>query len=121
MARAVIVNDGTEIAGARVAGPRADVDKLIANEPRAVAAPKIHSLALRIARVAQGTIDIALASAKAADWDLAAADLLVHEARGTLTTLQGHPLNYNRTTLTHGSVFAAGPSRQQSLLTLMRR
>ena len=57
--------------------------------------PKIHSLALRFARVARGQIDAAFASVNANDWDLAAADLLVHEAGGAMTGVSGEPLVYN--------------------------
>jgi myo-inositol-1(or 4)-monophosphatase len=46
-----------------------------------VLGPKVHSLALRLARVADGRLDIAFAS-RTAGWDLAAADLIVHEAGG---------------------------------------
>ena len=63
--------------------------------PAAVAMPKIHSLALRFARVASGQIDVAFASVNARDWDLAAADLLVHEAGGAMTGVSGEPLVYN--------------------------
>ena len=49
----------------------------------------MHSLALRMARIASGRLDIAFASADSHDWDLAAADLLVHEAGGALTRFDG--------------------------------
>jgi len=42
--------------------------------------PFIPSLAWRLAMVAMGEIDVAIARASACDWDLAAADLIVHEA-----------------------------------------
>lgn len=115
----IVVNDGTGAAGARIAGPRSELERLIQREPQAVAVPKIHSLALRIARVAEGALDVAVASGRAADWDLAAADLLVHEARGTLATLQGHVPKYNEAKVTHGPLFAAGRLRHRSLLELM--
>ncbi len=51
----------------------------------------MHSLALRLARIAAGRLDIAFASADSHDWDLAAADLLVHEAGGALTRFEGAP------------------------------
>jgi myo-inositol-1(or 4)-monophosphatase len=85
-----------------------------------VAMPRIGSLALRLARVAQGTLDIAFAGGNSHDWDLAAADLLVHEARGALTTMAGETLTYNRPTPTHGALIAAGRARHQALGDLMR-
>ena len=80
----------------------------------------MHSLALRIAWVAQGRLDVALAGPDGHDWDLAAADLLVHEADGALTTLAGETLIYNRPVPTHGALFAAGRARHQALSELMR-
>ena len=82
--------------------------------------PKLHSLALRIARVAQGQLDAAFAGKGAHDWDLAAADLLVQEAGGALTELDGKPLRYNRPRLEHGALIAAGPTRHGALLDLVR-
>ena len=96
--------------GARVAGPKHHLAKLTEHWPDIVPVPKIHSLALRIARVAQGSIDVALASGNGRDWDLAAADLLVHEADGALTTIAGADLTYNRPEPTHGALIAAGHS-----------
>ena len=60
--------------------------------------PRIHSLALRLVRVAHGGLDAAITSGNSHDWDLAAADLLVHEAGGMLTSLDGKPLIYNQPT-----------------------
>ena len=42
-----------------------------------------HSLALRFARVADSTLDVAFAGGDSRDWDLAAADLLVHDGQYT--------------------------------------
>ncbi|MFX4404394.1 inositol monophosphatase family protein, partial [Acinetobacter baumannii] len=50
----------------------------------AILLPKIHSLALRFAKVAAGEIDAGFAGGRSHDWDLAAADLLVHEAGASL-------------------------------------
>ena len=108
------------VARARVAGPRRYVDRLAAAAPDLILAPKVHSLALRLTRVAQGTLDIAFASASGHDWDLAAADLLMHEAGGALTTLTGDILTYNRPDPTHGPLVAAGLSRHRQLTDLIR-
>src|SRR3712207_7821790 len=51
---------------------------------------KVPSLALRLARVADGTIDVGLVSAHAQDWDIAAADLILQEAGGRLTRSEEH-------------------------------
>jgi myo-inositol-1(or 4)-monophosphatase len=96
------------------------VDELAQTEPNLIAEPRVHSLALRFARVAQGRIDAALAGGNSHDWDLAAADLLVHEAQGTLTTLAGDPIVYNRSEPIHGPLIAAGRSRHRALTNLLR-
>jgi myo-inositol-1(or 4)-monophosphatase len=106
--------------GARMAGPPGYLKKLQAIDASFVAIPKIHSLALRFARVAEGQIDAAFASRDSHDWDLAAADLLVHEAGGDLTTFTGQLLTYNRTNPVHEPLVAAGHARHAALVDLLR-
>ena len=114
----IVATAGATFAGARAAGPDRRLGKLAPLD--IIAVPKVHSLALRIARVAQGQLDLALAGPNSHDWDLAAADLLVHEAHGTLTSLGGETLVYNRPSPTHGALVAAGRARHQALSELMR-
>jgi myo-inositol-1(or 4)-monophosphatase len=78
----------------------------------------VHSLALRLTRVAQGAIDVAIAGGNSHDWDLAAADLLVHEAGGVMTPLDGGPLLYNRPEPRHRALVAAGRERHAMLIDL---
>lgn len=78
------------------------------------------SLAYRLACVAEGSIDAAFASPRAQDWDLAASDLLVHEAGGRLTGLDGRAPRYNREGLTHGVLGAANGALQAELLAVLR-
>jgi myo-inositol-1(or 4)-monophosphatase len=75
---------------------------------------------LRLARVAEGTLDVAVAGGNSHDWDLAAADLLVHEAGGALTTTAGATLVYNGATPVHGVLVAAGRPRHRALCALLR-
>jgi myo-inositol-1(or 4)-monophosphatase len=116
----ISASPGPELAEARIAGPRSFLERLRKLSPEIVAMPKIHSLALRLARVGQGQIEAAFASRNARDWDLAAADLLVHEAGGTLTTVTGNPLIYNRPDPVHGALLAAGRDRHEAMLDLVR-
>ena len=111
---------GDAIAGARIAGPKSLLDRLGAVVPDLAIQPRVHSLALRLARVADGTLDIALAGRDARDWDLAAADLLVHEAGGALTTPYGSRIAYNGATATHGGLVAASKPRLRALWALLR-
>jgi myo-inositol-1(or 4)-monophosphatase len=106
--------------GVRIAGPLHYLDRLQRLEARFVPLPKVHSLALRFARVAQGQIDAAFASGNSHDWDLAAADLLVHEAGGVLTTFTGQLLTYNRADPVHQPLVAAGRERHRKLIDLLR-
>jgi myo-inositol-1(or 4)-monophosphatase len=116
--RPIAASEGSALAHARVAGPDRRLARL--SPFGIVAEPKVHALALRVTRVAQGSLDIALAGPNSSDWDLAAADLLVHEAGGALTTLAGETLVYNRPKPKHGALFAAGRDRHQALRDLIR-
>lgn len=117
---AIQPNDGGTLAGARIAGPRKAIERLQSDEPALVAVPRVHSLALRFARVAQGTLDAAFATGDSHDWDLAAADLIIHEAGGNLTTLAGEPVIYNRRNPVHGPLIGAGRFRQPLLRGILR-
>jgi myo-inositol-1(or 4)-monophosphatase len=108
------------IAGARIGGPKGFLDRLAAVAPPFHAAERVHSLALRLARVADGTLDAAFAGRNSHDWDLAAADLLVHEAGGALTTIGGATLAYNRAVPVHDVLVAAGLARHRALCVLLR-
>lgn len=112
--------DGDSLTGARLAGPKRYLDRLAGLTPTVLPQPKVHSLALRLTRVAQGQLDAAFASGGSHDWDLAAADLLVHEAGGVLTNFAGRALRYNRPHVVHAALIAAGPARHGTLIELVR-
>ncbi len=84
-----------------------------------VEVPGIHSIAVRLSRVASGEVDGALAAANANDWDLAAADLLVHEAGGKLTDAEGRMPVYNLATHNHGALIAAGSTLHPRLVSAL--
>ncbi len=111
---------GDRLAGARFSGAKRRLDSLAAVEPRIETMPRIPSLALRLARVATGALDGTFAAPDSHDWDLAAADLLVHEAGGLISTLTGQSLIYNRPDPIHGALVAAGRARHAVLLGLIR-
>lgn len=116
----ITAQESADLDGARLTGPKATLQRIAGLSPRVVPQPKIHSLALRFARVAQGELDAAFASRGAHDWDLAAAGLLVHEAGGVMTDFAGRPLNYNQPRAVHGALLAAGRARHETLLDLVR-
>jgi myo-inositol-1(or 4)-monophosphatase len=109
-----------DLAGARMAGPTPCLELMARLIPSVTPVPRIHSLALRLARVAQGELDVAFASASSHDWDLAAADLVVEEAGGLLSSLGGEPLIYNQTDPVHGALVAASRARHACIIELVR-
>ena len=113
-------NAGAGLDGARLAGPKRYLDRMAELSPGTVPQPKVHSLALRLTRVAHGGLDLAFASPGSHDWDLAAADLLVHEAGGAMTDLTGRPLRYNQPHTAHNALIAAGGARHVTIIGLMR-
>jgi len=114
------VNRGAALERAKLAGPKRYLDKLSGLNPDILVQPKVHSLALRLTRVAHGGLDAAFASPGSHDWDLAAADLLVHEAGGLMTNLTGRPLRYNQPHTVHDALIAAGGPRHAALIDLVR-
>ena len=115
----IAVSDSPELSGARLNGPRRAMEELQKMQPDLQILPRIHSLALRFCRVAQGELDGAYAGGNSKDWDLAAADLLVHEAGGLLTSLAGKTVLYNRTEPVHVPLVAAGRLRSPALRKLL--
>ncbi|MGH6858586.1 MAG: 3'(2'),5'-bisphosphate nucleotidase CysQ, partial [Methylocella sp.] len=94
-------------ARARVAAPVFLAERLREAGLQFALQPKIPSLALRIANVASGALDAGFASENARDWDIAAADLILHEAGGRLASLDGCAIVYNRGDTRHGLLTAA--------------
>ncbi|MHC5654598.1 3'(2'),5'-bisphosphate nucleotidase CysQ [Stappia sp.] len=98
------------LSGARVAGPKSITGKAALASAGLEGVGYIPSLALRLAMVAAGDVDLALARENACDWDLAAADLLVQEAGGRLEDFSGTPLSYNRASVRHPALLAGPPA-----------
>ena len=80
-----------------------------------------NSVAYRLCLVASGAYDAALAISAKSDWDIAAADLVVREAGGQASDCHGGPLVYNRRTLRHKTILAAGPRLYKALLRRTRK
>jgi myo-inositol-1(or 4)-monophosphatase len=93
------------LAAAKVGGPRRLVERL--GRTGATPAEAIYALAYRLVSVAAGRLDAALAGARAADWDIAAADVILAEAGVGLAALDGTPPRYNRAEPVHGPLVAA--------------
>jgi myo-inositol-1(or 4)-monophosphatase len=111
---------GASLQGARVAGPKRMLERIATQGAGIVAMPRVHSLALRLVRVAHSELDAAIAGGSGHDWDLAAADLLVHEAGGAMTALDGEAPIYNRPEPVHGVLVASGRERHAAMVDLVR-
>lgn len=79
-----------------------------------------NSMAYRIALVAGGTWDAALAPNPKSDWDLAAADIVATEAGARITNLDGAVIRYNQERTRHSGVICAAPDLHGKILERMR-
>ena len=113
---AIHASIGTELDFSRMAGPKPLVQRLSPSAEEITLFPRIGSLALRLCRVAQGSLDAAFAGGQSRDWDLAAANLIVQEANGRMTALSGDTIEYNRRDVAHGVLVAAGHDRHARIV-----
>ncbi|MEA2864879.1 MAG: monophosphatase [Bradyrhizobium sp.] len=107
---------GSDLDFSRIAGPKPLVERLSRSSGDVILHPRIGSLALRLCRVAHGSLDAAFAGGQSRDWDLAAANLIVQEANGSMTALSGERILYNRREVTHGVLLAAGRGRHARIV-----
>jgi len=115
----IATTGGTSLQNLRIAGPKNLLERLTPLLPPFTTVPRVRSLALRLARLAQGECDVAFAGGNSHDWDLAAADLLVHEAGGALSPFTGGNVAYNEPVPRHGMLVAAGRARHAALIELI--
>jgi myo-inositol-1(or 4)-monophosphatase len=117
----IAVSKRGELACANLAAP----DAMAADLTRAglpfTLKPRLPSLAMRLLRVAEGVLDGALAHKNSYDWDIAAADLILHEAGGVLTDLDGRTPVYNRAEPKHPALAAGPPRLQRDLIAAARQ
>jgi len=112
----VRATSGTALDFSRMAGPKPLVERLRRSSEEVTLHPRIGPLALRLCRVAQGTLDAAFAGGQSRDWDLAAANLIVQEANGNMTALSGDAILFNRREVAHGVLVAAGRDRHARIV-----
>jgi len=115
----IATTQGADLQNLRIAGPKNLLERLTPLLPPFTTVPRVPSLALRLARLAQGACDVGFAGGNSHDWDLAAADLLVHEAGGELTSFAGGNVAYNQPVPRHGMLVAAGRDRHAALIELI--
>jgi myo-inositol-1(or 4)-monophosphatase len=82
--------------------------------------PFLPSLAYRLALVATGDLDGAFAAAGSHEWDVAAADLILSEAGGRLTTVGGLALNYNKAGVGMPALVASGAHLHEQVLDIAK-
>lgn len=112
---------GARLDPARIVGPKPLIERLGSALEAGKIHPRIGSLALKICRAAEGRLDVAFAGGQSRDWDLAAADLIVHEAGGAMTALTGDVIAYNRPEVRHETLVAAGRERHARIVEHFRR
>jgi myo-inositol-1(or 4)-monophosphatase len=93
---------------ARVLGSRAMIEQAIGATP-GTEYFTVNSIAYRMALVAGGTFDAAVALSPTCDWDIVAAHALILAAGGKVSGRHGEPLVYNRPSVRHQGIVAAGP------------
>ncbi len=103
----IAVSPQTTLTGGRIAGPPKHLEALRNAGLDFQPAPRVPSLAYRLALVADGRLEAGLASTNSCDWDIAAADLLLQEAGGVLTGLDGAAPRYNAAVPRHPALTAA--------------
>lgn len=99
-----------------IGGPKPLVDLM--PEPwqgRLRRAAYIPSLAYRLAMIANGKLDATFVKPNAHDWDIAAADLILGEAGGTLLDRSGKPPRFAGAVINHGAL-AAGSGQLLGVL-----
>lgn len=76
----------------------------------------LHSIALRLCAVATAAQDGMLALGPKHDWDVAAGDLIVREAGGRVSDLEGAALRYGLSGHKRSGVLASGPNLHQEMI-----
>lgn len=77
---------------------------------------KLSSIALRLATIAEGTMDAMIRLRPVYEWDIAAGVLLLEESGGIATDLDGEPLRFNQAQPRAPSLLAAGAALHASIL-----
>ncbi len=115
--KAITVSDRTALEGARIVMHRFVLksDKWADPWPPLTVEMR-NSMAYRLCLVANAAFDATLVISGKSEWDLAAADLLVHEAGGTVSAHDGHGFRYNQPNSRLPNVLAAGPGLYDTLL-----
>ena len=102
---ALRVSSREELPGARV-----PADTLPKIDDDLVAVPRANSIALRIAMVAAGEVDLCASLRWGHEWDIAAAHLIAAEAGAIVTDALGLPIAYNSPSAEAFGLLASTPA-----------
>ncbi|MGH6874708.1 MAG: inositol monophosphatase family protein [Aestuariivirgaceae bacterium] len=115
--RAITVSARKELEGSRlIANPSALKPQHWREPLPVVERLSVPSLALRLAYVAEGWCEGAFALSYKHDWDLAAGDVIVREAKGMMSDLDGAALRYSEQHPLRRGFIAAAPGIHAALL-----
>lgn len=103
------VTDREDLPGARV-----PADTLPKTDADLIGVPRPNSIALRIAMVASGEVDLCATLRWGQEWDIAAAVLIAQEAGAMVTDALGRPLRFNSTSAEAFGVLVSVPSIHQA-------
>jgi myo-inositol-1(or 4)-monophosphatase len=115
--RAISVSARQELERARIIANPSALKPQRWHEPLpAIERVRVPSLALRLAYVADGSCEGAFALSYKHDWDLAAGDVIVREAKGIMSDLDGAALHYSERHPPRRGFIAATPAIHAALL-----
>ncbi|HEX5281068.1 MAG TPA: 3'(2'),5'-bisphosphate nucleotidase CysQ [Micropepsaceae bacterium] len=119
---AISVSDRRTFEGARILAERKLMEpaRWSSPWPDTLTSETRSSAAYRIALVAAGEFDATLSLTRKSDWDVAAGDLIVHEAGGIITDREGNSLVYNRQSTEHPNLVCARPELHARLLARLK-
>lgn len=103
--------------GFRISGPRGAVEAFAAETGTMFdLAPNVAALAHRLVRPLTGDFDIALSRSGGRDWDLVAADCILHEAGATLVSETGERPHYGLAGGFHPGLRSGSPALLEALM-----
>ena len=113
----IAVSGEADLAQAQILASRSEHRE--AGWPERFRAANVHamsSIAYKLALVADGRFDAAASAWPKADWDISAGCLLVAEAGGTITSIAGKELTFNRERPLHATCLASNGRLHQALI-----
>ncbi len=116
----ITVSAQARMAGARVLSRRPDLKPEHWRAPHQMQHHFRPSLAYRLCLVANGRYDAMLTLRPAWEWDVAAGDLIVHEAGGQVTTTVGDKTRYNNPVPQLAGMVAGPQKLAQNIIAALR-